>query len=192
MPGPRLWPVLGNMPQTLAFLRQEAHPHHVLWTTFANKYGGIYRCSRLQHWPRPLAGLHACPLPHAAVAQSHASVVPVRLHIPGSRFVVVSDPDILPAIIGRPGLPKWAAYGNVVPVGPDQPLIYHCSFVPSYHESLSLQLVARSKVHTLFTTPHSSDPTWRAIRKALNPAFSPAAIRCSAYPVQFRSSASIT
>ena len=38
-----------------------------------------------------------------------------RLHIPWHRFVVVSDPDILPAIIGRPGLPKWAAYENVVP-----------------------------------------------------------------------------
>ena len=32
--------------------------------------------------------------------------------------MVVSDPAILPAIIGRPGLPKWAAYQNVVPVIP--------------------------------------------------------------------------
>ena len=39
-----------------------------------------------------------------------------RLHIPGHRFVIVSDPKILPAIIGRPGLPKWAAYENVIPV----------------------------------------------------------------------------
>ncbi|KAK9915097.1 hypothetical protein WJX75_004696 [Coccomyxa subellipsoidea] len=106
------------MPQTAAFLKQEAHAHHVIWTQFANKYGGIY-----------------------------------RLEIPGHRFVVVSDPAILPAIIGRPGLPKWAAYQNVVP------------------------LVARSKVETLFTTPHSSDPMWKAVRKALNPAFSPTAIR---------------
>lgn len=40
-----------------------------------------------------------------------------RLHIPGHRFVVVSDPAVLPAIIGRPGLPKWAAYENVTQVG---------------------------------------------------------------------------
>ena len=39
-----------------------------------------------------------------------------RLHIPGHRFVVVSDPAVLPDIIGRPGLPKWAAYENVIPV----------------------------------------------------------------------------
>ncbi|BDA43361.1 Cytochrome P450 4e2 [Coccomyxa sp. Obi] len=106
------------MPQTLAFMKQEAHPHHVIWTLFANKYGGIY-----------------------------------RLEIPGHRFVVVNDPALLPAIIGRPGLPKWAAYQNVVP------------------------LVAKSKVETLFTTPHSSDPMWKTVRKALNPAFSPSAIK---------------
>lgn len=32
-------------------------------------------------------------------------------------------------------------------------------------------------MHTLFTTPHSDDPMWKAVRKALNPAFSPPAIR---------------
>ena len=40
-----------------------------------------------------------------------------------------------------------------------------------------VQLVSKTKVHTLFTTPHSNDPTWKAVRKALNPAFSPDAIR---------------
>ena len=43
LPGPPLWPVLGNMPQTMAFLKQDAHPHHQIWTSFADKYGGIYR-----------------------------------------------------------------------------------------------------------------------------------------------------
>ena len=40
-----------------------------------------------------------------------------------------------------------------------------------------VQLVSKTKVHTLFTTPHSDDPMWKAVRKALNPAFSPDAIR---------------
>ena len=119
MPGPPLWPVLGNMPQTLPFLRQEAHAHHVLWTTFAEKYGGIYRWVRLLG--RPCASLcrTACTTDshYGPYAQPYCLCPPPsRLHIPGSRFVVVSDPDILPAIIGRPGLPKWAAYENVVPV----------------------------------------------------------------------------
>lgn len=48
-----------------------------------------------------------------------------RLHIPGHRFVVVSDPAVLPDIIGRPGLPKWAAYENVIPV----------STCPSWHST---------------------------------------------------------
>jgi hypothetical protein len=117
----------------------------------------------------------------------------VRLEIPGHRFVVVSDPSILPAIIGRPGLPKWAAYKNVVPVcvyhkGPfleflDLPQPSETMFKDTSlqqlgcHAAMPVQLVARSKVHTLFTTPHSSDPAWKAVRKALNPAFSPTAIK---------------
>ena len=32
-------------------------------------------------------------------------------------------------------------------------------------------------MHTLFTSPHSDDPMWKAVRKALNPAFNPNAIR---------------
>ena len=54
MPGPPLWPVLGNMPQTLAFLKQQAHAHHVIWTQFANKYGGIYRYCSCQHCSKML------------------------------------------------------------------------------------------------------------------------------------------
>ena len=40
-----------------------------------------------------------------------------------------------------------------------------------------VQLVCKSKCYTLFTTPHSDDPMWKAVRKALNPAFSPSAIK---------------
>ena len=43
LPGPPLWPILGNMPQTMAFLKQDAHAHHRIWTQFADRYGGIYR-----------------------------------------------------------------------------------------------------------------------------------------------------
>ena len=43
LPGPPLWPVVGNLPQTLAFLKQDAHAHHMIWLTFANRYGGMYR-----------------------------------------------------------------------------------------------------------------------------------------------------
>ena len=117
LPGPSLWPFVGNMLQTLAFLKQDAHPHHVLWTSFANKHGGIYRhCAPIHStmcWPEvdPGWGVPACMHPHILLLANL-----LRLHIPGHRFVVVSDPDILPAIIGRPGLPKWAAYENVVPV----------------------------------------------------------------------------
>lgn len=101
------------MLQTLAFLKQEAHPHHVLWTSFANRYGGIYRHAEILQW-------HHCAMMEGVCACAHINLTPsplnARLHIPGHRFVVVSDPDILPAIIGRPGLPKWSAYENVVPV----------------------------------------------------------------------------
>lgn len=112
MPGPPLWPVLGNMPQTLAFMKQEAHPHHVIWTQFADKYGGIYRLKK-----SPSQILQGCLFPSSLklslgiMLHRHC-----RLEIPGHRFVVVNDPAVLPAIIGRPGLPKWAAYQNVVPV----------------------------------------------------------------------------
>ena len=54
-----------------------------------------------------------------------------RLHIPGHRFVVVSDPAVLPDIIGRPGLPKWAAYENVIPVST------HCA----WHNTCSVYIL---------------------------------------------------
>ena len=33
-----------------------------------------------------------------------------RVKMPGSTFVVVADPALLPAVIGRPGLPKSRVY----------------------------------------------------------------------------------
>lgn len=41
-----------------------------------------------------------------------------RVRVPGKNFVVVSDAKLLPAIIGRPGLPKTALYQMTRPVSP--------------------------------------------------------------------------
>ncbi len=61
LPGPPLWPLLGNVPQTMAFLKQNAHAHHSIWTSFADTYGGIYR-HRL--FSMPLSKLAQCVYHH--------------------------------------------------------------------------------------------------------------------------------
>ena len=44
----------------------------------------------------------------AALAVIH--VLQHRVKMPGQTFVVVADPTLLPAVLGRPGLPKSRVY----------------------------------------------------------------------------------
>ena len=39
-----------------------------------------------------------------------------RFRIPGKNFVVVADHKLLPAVLGRPGLPKTSIYSLIGPV----------------------------------------------------------------------------
>ncbi|EIE23073.1 cytochrome P450 [Coccomyxa subellipsoidea C-169] len=76
-----------------------------------------------------------------------------RVKMPGSTFVVVADPALLPTVLGRPGLPKSRVY------------------------ELGFFLATRTSHDTMFSIRHTNDPMWKATRKTLALAFNPDAIR---------------
>ncbi|BDA50020.1 probableTRL5 Cytochrome P450 monooxygenase patH [Coccomyxa sp. Obi] len=76
-----------------------------------------------------------------------------RVQMPGSTFVVVADPALLPTVLGRPGLPKSRVY------------------------ELGFFLATKTFHDTMFSIRHTSDPMWKATRKTLALAFNPDAIR---------------
>ncbi|CAL8465472.1 g5008 [Coccomyxa elongata] len=76
-----------------------------------------------------------------------------RVKMPGSTFVVVADPALLPTVLGRPGLPKSRVY------------------------ELGFFLATKTFHDTMFSIRHTNDPMWKATRKTLALAFNPDAIR---------------
>ena len=60
------------------------------------------------------ATMHAKEMLHGTSEAEHAVLRKVacacRFRVPFKNFVVVSDPKLIPAILGRPGLPKTNMY----------------------------------------------------------------------------------
>ncbi len=68
----------------MAFLKQDAHAHHSIWTSFADTYGGIYRhrlfSMPLFELPQSIKSGHE---PHPV----HACFKPIEYH--GKPFQVI-------------------------------------------------------------------------------------------------------
>ncbi|CAL8466632.1 g6168 [Coccomyxa elongata] len=77
-----------------------------------------------------------------------------KFRIPGKNFVVVSDPKLIPAILGRPGLPKTSIYSLI-----------RVLFSPYDHNNLFTVL------------DHSNDEEWKEVRKAFLKSMSSERIR---------------
>ncbi|CAL5227143.1 g10055 [Coccomyxa viridis] len=76
-----------------------------------------------------------------------------RFRVPFKNFVVVSDPKLIPAILGRPGLPKTKMYQ-----------LTSTLFNPYGHDNL-------------FTYLNTNEAEWKACRKAFAKSMSPESIR---------------
>jgi cytochrome P450 len=90
------------------------------------------------------------------LARAHGPLY--RVSVPGKTFVVVTDPALLPAVLGRPGLPKTPMYRITRPL--------FCRPPP--------RGTGRAHADNMFTVLSCADPGWSAARKAFACNVSPA------------------
>jgi hypothetical protein len=78
-------------------------------------------------------------------------MISFRVRVPGKNFVVVSDAKLLPAIIGRPGLPKTSLYQMTRPVSIPTEVA-----VQKVHHSYSWCSISMAELRNLSDTPTPS------------------------------------
>ncbi|CAK0786682.1 hypothetical protein CVIRNUC_009896 [Coccomyxa viridis] len=137
-------------------------PAVALWTLTKTK------STRLPDGVKPLSALPGPPaLPLVGnltqllgYKRPQTHIVWTKVKMPGQTFVVVADPTLLPAVLGRPGLPKSRVY------------------------ELGFFLATKTFHDTMFSIRHTSNPMWKATRKTLAQAFTSEAIRGFTNPLR--------
>lgn len=127
--------------------------------------------------------------------QLSCGLLPRRFRLPGINFVVVSDHNLLPAILGRPGLPKTDLYKLTRTVSPQLP----AADIERLQGSVASNLQPESAVlapaqlfnpyghDNLFTYLDHNVQEWKVVRKAFAKSMSAERIRCAIGPAPPRS-----